>query len=215
MAIDLSRQGIVKLLRRYDIPVVEEAVVKNPNEGARFAGKVGYPVVLKIVSKDIIHKMDKGCVKTNIMNERELRSAYAHIMKNAGKARVEGMLVQRMVKQGIELIIGGRKDGQFGPLVLFGLGGIFVEILRDVSIRVCPITKDEAREMIGEIKGSQLLKGARGTVPVDTEKLAGLLVNVSRMLYENQGICELDLNPVIAYKDGYLAVDVRVIRCET
>ncbi|VVC72102.1 Acetate--CoA ligase [ADP-forming] I [uncultured archaeon] len=135
-------------------------------------------------------------------------------MRNAGKARVQGMLVQKMVKQGIELIIGGRRDPQFGPIVMFGLGGIFVEILRDVSIRVCPVTRAEADEMIDEIKGSPLLHGARGTVPVDTGKLARMLVNVSKMLYENREICEFDLNPVIADAKGVLAVDVRVVSCK-
>jgi acyl-CoA synthetase (NDP forming) len=121
------------------------------------------------------------------------------------------MRVQKMVKQGIELIVGGRNDPQFGQLILFGLGGIFVEVLKDVSIRVCPIAMDEAREMISEIRGSPLLHGARGSAPVDTEKLAHLLVNVSRMLYENDEIAELDLNPVIAYGNGFLAVDVRMV----
>lgn len=213
MATDFTRQGIAKLLKKYGVRTVDEMIAGSPDEAARFAKKIGYPVVLKIVSREIIHKTDQGCVKINIVNEHELRAAYSHIMKNAGKAKVQGMLVQKMVKQGIELIVGGRKDPQFGPIILFGLGGIFVEILKDVSIRVCPVTREEAEEMIGEIKGSPLLHGARGTEHVDTEKIARLLVNVSRMLYENQEICELDLNPIIAYKDGYLAVDVRVIRC--
>lgn len=214
LPLDLSREGIAQLLKKYDVRVVEESIAKSPDEAVAIAEKIGYPVVLKIVSDEIIHKTDRGCVKTNIMNKQELRTAYEQIMKNAGNAKVEGMLVQRMVKEGIELIVGGRKDPQFGPLILFGLGGIFVEILRDVSIRVCPIKMSDAEEMIDEIKGSPLLKGARGTAPVDRKKLAELLVNVSRMLYENEEICELDLNPIIAYKDGYLAVDVRVIRCE-
>jgi len=213
LATDFTRQGIAKLLKKYGVRTVDEMIAGSPDEAARFAKKIGYPVVLKIVSREIIHKTDQGCVKINIVNEHELRAAYSHIMKNAGKAKVQGMLVQKMVKQGIELIVGGRKDPQFGPIILFGLGGIFVEILKDVSIRVCPVTREEAEEMIGEIKGSPLLHGARGTEHVDTEKIARLLVNVSRMLYENQEICELDLNPIIAYKDGYLAVDVRVIRC--
>lgn len=212
---DFSREGILRLLARYGVRVVEESVARSPEEAARVAAKIGYPVVLKVVSDEITHKTDRGCVKVNIVNERDLRSAYAQIMHNAGNAKVKGMLVQKMVRKGLELIVGGKKDEQFGPLILFGLGGIFVEVLKDVSVRVCPVSMEEAREMIGEIGGSPLLKGARGTIPVDTEKLARLLVNVSRMLYENQEICELDLNPVIAYENGYLAVDVRVIKCAT
>ncbi len=215
MAADFSREGMTKLLGKYGIRVAEEGIARSPKEAAAFARKFGYPVVLKIVSDEIIHKSDAGCVKTNIVNEHDLLSAYAVIMRNAGKARVQGMLVQKMARKGLELIVGGKKDPQFGPLILFGIGGIFVEVFRDVSLRVCPITKADALEMMDEIKGAPLLKGVRGTVPVDREKLAQLLVSVSKMLYENQGICELDLNPVIAYADGYLTVDVRVIRCAT
>jgi len=214
MAVDFSREGIARLLGSYGVRVAEEATVKTVEEAAAAAGKLGYPVVLKIVSDEILHKSDRGCVKTNIVNEHDLRADYATIMRNAGGARVQGVLVQKMARRGLELIVGGKKDAQFGPLVLFGLGGIFVEVFRDVSIRVCPIAKEDAYEMMDELKGAPLLKGARGTVPVDRERLAHLLVAVSKMLYENQEVCELDLNPVIAYADGYLAVDVRVIRCE-
>ncbi len=215
MPLDFSREGISKLLAKHGVRIAQESVARSPDEAAGIAEKIGYPVVLKVVSDEILHKTDCGCVKVNLVSEHDLRSAYTQIMHNAGSAKVKGMLVQKMVKKGIELIVGGKKDEQFGQLILFGLGGIFVEVLKDVSVRVCPITIDEAREMIGEINGSPLLKGARGTVPVDTEKLAHLLVNVSKMLDENQEICELDLNPIIAYEDGYLAVDVRVIRCVT
>ena len=215
MPLDFSRAGVSRLLAKYGVRMAEESVAHSPGEAAGFAAKIGYPVVLKVVSDEIIHKTDRGCVKTNLVNERDLRTAYAQIVRNAAGAKVKGMLVQKMAKRGLELIVGGKKDEQFGQLILFGLGGIFVEVLKDVSVRVCPVTLAEAHEMIGEIKGSPLLHGARGTIPVDTDKLAHLLVNVSRMLYENKGICELDLNPIIAYEDGYLAVDVRVIKCVT
>lgn len=212
---DLSREGVSKLLAKHGVRLVQESAARSPDEAARIAAKIGYPVVLKVISDEILHKTDRGCIKVNIVNEHDLRTAYAQIMHNAGNAKVKGMLVQKMVKQGIELIVGGKKDEQFGQLILFGLGGIFVEVLKDVSVRVCPITIGEAHEMIDEIKGSPLLHGARGTIPVDTGKLAQLLVNVSKMLDENPEICELDLNPIIAYGDGYLAVDVRVIKCVT
>jgi len=211
----VGHADITKLLKEYGIRVAEEHVAKSEAEAASAAKKLGYPVVLKIVSKDILHKSDSGCVKVDLKNEQELKAAYKQITKNAGKARVDGMLVQKMAKKGLELIVGGKQDPQFGPLVLFGLGGIFVEVLKDVSIRVCPIEKHEALEMLDGIKGAPLLKGARGTAPVDKEMLAGLLVNTSKMLYENQWIAELDLNPVIAYADGYLAVDVRAIQVKS
>ena len=215
MGDDFSREGISALLSRYGVHLAKEEVARSPDGAAEAAKRIGYPVVLKVISSEIIHKSDSGCVKTNIVGEHDLRSAYGTIMKNAGKAKVDGILVQKMAKKGLELIVGGKKDAQFGPLVLFGLGGIYVEVFKDVSIRVCPITKAEAHEMMDEIKGAPLLKGVRGTVPVDREKLAHLIMSVSKMLYENQGICELDLNPIIAYADGCLAVDVRVVKCET
>jgi len=206
-----TREKVAELLRKHGVSVAKEGIANSEDEAVSVAGKIGYPIALKIISSEIIHKTDRGCVKINLMNERELRLAYKQIMQNAGSAKIEGMLVQRMIKQGIELIVGGRKDAQFGQLILFGLGGIFVEILKDVSIRVCPVTKDEAREMINEIKGSALLKGARGTEHVDTEKLASMIVGVSKVLSENEDILELDLNPVIASASGYEVVDIRVI----
>lgn len=213
MALDFSRAGLVRLLKHYGVRVVDEFVATSPEQAVKQARKLGFPVVLKVISDDIIHKTERGCVKLNLVNEQEVRTAYSQIMRNAGRARVEGVLVQKMVRPGTELIVGGKKDEQFGPLLLFGLGGIYVEIFRDVSIRVCPVTKAEAREMMGEIGGAAILKGARGLPSVDEKRLTELLVSISRLLYENQEICELDLNPVIAYEDGYLAVDVRAVRC--
>lgn len=197
----------VALIKKYDIDFAEGSVVRSVDEALKAAE---YPVALKIMSDEISHKSDKGCVKLNVKDEDSLKKAYSEIMSNAGSAKVEGVLVQRMAKPGLELIVGGRRDEQFGPVVLFGLGGIFVEVFKDFSLRVCPIDRNDALEMIGEMKAYPLLTGARGTKPVDIEAITDLLQKASKLLYENKQIDEMDLNPVIAYENGYCAVDVRV-----
>ena len=197
----------VALIKKYDIDFAEGSVVRSVDEALKAAE---YPVALKIMSDEISHKSDKGCVKLNVKDEDSLKKAYSEIMSNAGSAKVEGVLVQRMAKPGLELIVGGRRDEQFGPVVLFGLGGIFVEVFKDFSLRVCPIDRNDALEMISEMKAYPLLTGARGTKPVDIEAIADLLQKASKLLYENKHINEMDLNPVMAYEKGYCAVDVRV-----
>ena len=198
----------VALIKKYDIDFAEGSVVRSVDEALKAAE---YPVALKIMSDEISHKSDKGCVKLNVKDEDSLKKAYSEIMSNAGSAKVEGVLVQRMAKPGLELIVGGRRDEQFGPVVLFGLGGIFVEVFKDFSLRVCPIDRNDALEMISEMKAYPLLTGARGTKPVDIEAIADLLQKASKLLYENKHINEMDLNPVIAYEKGYCAVDLRVL----
>jgi len=198
----------VALIKKYDIDFTEGSVVRSVDEALKAAE---YPVALKIMSDEISHKSDKGCVKLNVKDEDSLKKAYSEIMSNAGSAKVEGVLVQRMAKPGLELIVGGRRDEQFGPVVLFGLGGIFVEVFKDFSLRVCPIDRNDALEMISEMKAYPLLTGARGTKPVDIEAIADLLQKASKLLYENKHINEMDLNPVIAYEKGYCAVDLRVL----
>ena len=198
----------VALIKKYDIDFAEGSVVRSVDEALKAAE---YPVALKIMSDEISHKSDKGCVKLNVKDEDSLKKAYSEIMSNAGSAKVEGVLVQRMAKPGLELIVGGRRDEQFGPVVLFGLGGIFVEVFKDFSLRVCPIDRNDALEMISEMKAYPLLTGARGTKPVDIEAIADLLQKTSKLLYENKQINEMDLNPVIAYEKGYCAVDLRVL----
>ncbi|QLJ52301.1 MAG: ATP-grasp domain protein [Candidatus Fermentimicrarchaeum limneticum] len=198
----------VALIKKYDIDFAEGSIVRSVDEALKAAE---YPVALKIMSDEISHKSDKGCVKLNVKDEDSLRKAYSEIMSNVGSAKVDGVLVQRMAKPGLELIVGGRRDKQFGPVVLFGLGGIFVEVFKDFSLRVCPIDRNDALEMISEMKAYQLLTGARGTKPVDIEAIVDLLQKASKLLYENKQINEMDLNPVIAYEKGYCAVDVRVL----
>ncbi|MCX6776552.1 MAG: acetate--CoA ligase family protein [Candidatus Micrarchaeota archaeon] len=201
-------QEAVALLKRYDINFVEGSVVRTVDEALKVAK---YPVVLKVVSDEILHKSDQGCVKLNVKDADSLRKAYLEIMSNAGNAKVDGVLVQSMAKPGLEMIVGGRRDEQFGPVILFGLGGIFVEVFKDFSLRVCPIGRDDALEMITELKAYPLFKGVRGSKPADIEAIADVLQKVSKLLYENEQINEMDINPAIVYGKGYCAVDIRVL----
>jgi acetyl-CoA synthetase (ADP-forming) len=204
-----------EVIKAYGIPVTKYKVAKSPEEAAKFAQEVGFPVVLKIVSRDVVHKSDAGGVKVNIKNGEEVKKAYGDIEKNVKKAvgnyKFEGILVQEFAPEGREIIVGMTKDPQFGPALAFGLGGIFVEVLKDVSFRVAPITKYDAEEMIQEIKGYPILKGVRGQKPVDFEAIVNILLNVSKLVMEHPEISEMDLNPIITYPDGAKTVDARII----
>jgi acyl-CoA synthetase (NDP forming) len=204
-----------KLLKEAGIPVVETRLAGTITEAIKIGKEMGYPVALKIVSPDVLHKSDSGGVKLNVQNSTQARNAFREIMssvkKSYPKARIEGIAVQKMARPGIEVIIGMSKDAQFGPVLMFGLGGIMVEILKDVSFRVVPLTLKDAREMITEIKGYPVLEGYRGQEPADIHYLENLLVKVSEFVEKNPDIKELDLNPIFAYQDGAVAVDARVI----
>jgi len=199
----------------YGIPVTKFKVSKNEAEAVKFAEEIGYPVVLKIVSPDIIHKSDVGGVIVGLKNAQEVRNAYKQILKNVkkhkAKAKIVGILVQEMAPSSTEVIVGAIKDPQFGPAVMFGLGGIFVEVLKDVTFRVAPITVDEARKMITEVKAYPLLKGYRNQPPADIEAIVQILLNTSRLVMEHQEIKELDLNPIMVYEKGAKTVDARII----
>jgi len=198
-----------RLLKKYHIKTPDSAIARKPEEAARLASKIGYPVVLKIISPDIVHKTEKKGVVIGIKDGSQAMKAFDEIRKNAGKARFRGVLVQRQA-EGREVIIGGKRDQQFGAIVLFGLGGIFVEIMKDISLRIAPIDKKEALAMIKEIKGYPILAGARGQKPVNIDKLAEMIASVSKMLAENK-IQELDLNPVFVNEKDCFPVDVRMI----
>jgi len=199
----------------YGIPITKFKLAKNEAEAVKFAEEIGYPVVLKIVSPDIIHKSDVGGVIVNVKDANDVQNAYKQIMDNAKRhkpnAKIVGMLVQEMAPQSTEVIIGATKDPQFGPTLMFGLGGIFVEILKDVTFRIAPITEDEAREMITAVKAYPLLKGYRNTPPADIEAIVKILLNTSRLIMKHQEIKELDLNPIMVYEKGAKTVDARII----
>ena len=200
---------------KYGIPVTKFKVARNEAEAVKFAREIGYPVVLKIVSPDIIHKSDVGGVIVGLKTAKDVRNAYKQILENVKKheanAKIVGVLVQEMAPSSTEVIVGAVKDPQFGPALMFGLGGIFVEVLKDVTFRVAPITVDEAREMITEVKAYPLLKGYRNMPPADIEAIVEILLNASRLVMEHQEIKELDLNPIMVYEKGAKTVDARII----
>ena len=200
-----------KLLKAYGIPVTREIVAGSPDEAVRAAQTLGYPVVLKIESPDTLHKTEAGGVKLNLTGEIEVRQAFEEIVSRARacypSARIDGVLVQEMLSPGLEVIIGIKRDPVFGPVVLFGLGGILVEVLKDVAVRAAPLSERDAREMLAEIRGSALLDGVRGQRPRDKGALVGILMKVSRLAAElSDQVEELDINPLIVYEEGAGAV---------
>jgi acetyl-CoA synthetase (ADP-forming) len=204
-----------ELLGKAGIPVVESVLVHSKVEASATAEKLGYPVVMKIVSPEVLHKTDIGGVILGIKNKSQVASAYRRLVSLTSSLTsnytATGIAVQKMAPPGTEVIIGMSKDPQFGPVIMFGLGGILVELLKDVSFRIVPLTSKDAGEMIREVKGFPLLNGFRGRPGVDIHVLEDILLKVSRFAEETPEIKELDLNPVIAYPDGAIAVDARII----
>ncbi|MFH0769715.1 MAG: acetate--CoA ligase family protein [Chloroflexota bacterium] len=203
------------LLKRAGISVVDTELATSQEEAISISKRLGFPVVLKIASPDVVHKSDAGGVKLGLKTSRQVGKAYSDIMtaikQKYPKAKLLGVSVQKMARPGVEVIIGMSKDAQFGPVLMFGLGGILVEILKDVSFRIVPLTKRDAREMVREIKGYPVLEGYRGQEPVDVANLEEMILKVSSFVEQNPQVKELDLNPVFAYSDGAVAVDARII----
>lgn len=212
---NLFEQEAWALFRAYGIPTPRCSLAATAEEAAAAARAIGYPVVLKIVSRDILHKSEAGGVKVNLGDEPAVRAAFFEIMENAKQykpeARIEGILVCEMLKPGVECIIGMTRDASFGPTLMFGLGGIFVEVLHDVSFRVLPLQEEDAEQMIREIKGFKLLEGIRGEKPKDVGALKELLMKTARMIEENPEIVELDINPCFVYEQGAMPADARVM----
>ena len=202
------------VLENYKIPIPKWKVVKSAKEAGEFAEKIGYPVSLKIVSKDIVHKTDVGGVFVFLDNKKSVEDSFNQIMKNvknhAPKAKIEGVIESRMIDQSHPVIVGGTKDSIFGPTIMFGHGDVFVELLDDVSFRVLPIDKKEAEEMMKETKIYQILKGYRGH-PVDHNAVVDILLKTAKLLEQNPEIKELDMNPIFVLKKGAYAVDARII----
>ena len=204
-----------KLYEIHGAPVPRDCLVQSADEAVQCALELGTDVVLKIVSPDILHKSDAGGVRLKLKTEKDIRAAYREVMKNSkkydAKAEIRGVLVSPMADEGVEVIIGTKFDDQFGPVIMYGLGGIMVEILRDVSFRVLPISPTEARKMIEETKSYPILSGARGTPALDKKALQRLLVLCSDIVESYPQIQEMDLNPVIVYEKGVSIVDARII----
>jgi acetyl-CoA synthetase (ADP-forming) len=203
------------ICKEYGIPVTKFELAENERQAVEFAEEIGYPIVLKIVSPDIIHKSDVGGVLVGLKDAKAVRDGYGEVLRNVKKhnpqANIVGVLVQEMAPPSTEVIVGAIKDPQFGPTIMFGLGGVFVEVLKDVTFRVAPITEDEAYEMITEVKAYPLLKGYRNTPPADIKAITRILQSTSKLVMDHQEIIELDLNPIMVYKDGAKTVDARMI----
>ncbi|MDW7726516.1 MAG: acetate--CoA ligase family protein [Candidatus Methanoperedens sp.] len=209
----LTENETKKLLAGYGIPVTRGNIATNADEALDIALSIGFPVAMKISSPDITHKTDVGGVLLDV-GQDDIRTKYDELVSNirasVPEARIEGVLVQQMAQQGREVIIGLKKDAQFGHALMFGLGGIFVEVYRDVSFRIVPIDRNDGLRMISEIKGYPILKGIRGRKPADINAIADVLVSVSEMAVK-ENITELDINPLIVGERGAIAVDARAI----
>jgi acetyl coenzyme A synthetase (ADP forming)-like protein len=199
----------------YGIAVPQEGVVTSAQEARTLASSMGFPVVMKIVSPDILHKTEAGGVIVGVKNADDAAKAYETILTNAkaykANANILGVQVQQMLKGGQEVIIGAVTDNSFGKLVAFGLGGVLVEVLKDITFRLAPASKEDALSMLDGIQAAEMLKGVRGSDPVDRESLANLIVRVSQLVSDFPEISEMDLNPVFATKDGAIAADVRIV----
>jgi acyl-CoA synthetase (NDP forming) len=204
-----------QILQDIGIATALGQLVTSEDAAARVAAEIGFPVVLKVSSYDIVHKSDVGGVALQLHNAVEVRQAYQRIERDvaakAPGAKIEGVTVQPMARPGVEVIIGMSKDPTFGPVLMFGLGGVLVEILQDVAFRIVPLSPRDAEDILHDIKGLPLLQGYRGTPPANLQALSAMLLTLSDFVAETPAIKEIDLNPVYAYPDSALAVDARMI----
>jgi acetyltransferase len=206
-------------LTAYGLQIPRSELAQTADQAISMARQIGYPVVLKIASPDILHKTDVGGVKVGLQNAEDVRDAFELMTYRAQRylpeARLWGCLVQRMVPPGgLEVLIGMKRDPQFGPLVTFGLGGIYVETLKDVTFRIAPFSPQEASDMLDEIRARALLDGVRGQPPVDKAALVDALLRVGQLAQDFPAIAELDINPLVVYPEGAIAVDMRLVLTE-
>ena len=205
-----------KILKQAGISVIETKLAKTQKEAVSLSQKMGFPVALKITSPDVIHKSDSGGVKLSINSVAEVKKAYDEILKKVRKqypdAIIHGVSVQKMALAGTEVIVGSSKDPQFGPVIMFGLGGIYVNFLRDVAFRLAPLSRQGAKEMVEETKAYTLLRGIRGEASSDIDSLIDVLLRVSKLVADFPEINELDINPLFVYEEGKgcLALDVKM-----
>lgn len=204
----LNFKDTKKLLSEYKIPLPKNKLAQSKNDAFSYANKIGYPVVLKSVSTKILHRTELGAVITDIENKEKLSEAYENMLE-IEKIKEGEILIQEQLR-GREIMIGAKNDPNFGPVILFGLGGIFVEVYEDISFRLAPIKSEEAKIMMEEIKGKEILKDFRGKQPTDFATLENILVKTSQLIQEEK-IEELDFNPVIANPDGAWVVDTKII----
>ncbi|MBI4330597.1 MAG: acetate--CoA ligase family protein [Chloroflexi bacterium] len=204
-----------ELVKQAGVNVVDTRLATDRETAVNLSRELRYPVALKVVSPDVVHKSDIGGVRLGLKSSAQVRKAYDEIMAAVSArspgARVWGVSVQKMAHPGIEVIVGMSKDPQFGPVLMFGLGGILVEVLKDVSFRIVPLRRRDAEEMVREIKAYPVLEGFRGREPGDIGFLVDTLLKVSTFVEKNPQIKELDLNPIIVYREGGVAVDARIV----
>lgn len=203
------------LLKQAGISIIDTKLATSKRDAIALSQHLGFPVVLKIVSPDIIHKSDAGGVKLDLRTVTQVSKAYDDILKTIrssyAKAKIHGISIQKMARPGVEIIIGMSKDSQFGPVLMFGLGGVFVEVLKDVSFRIIPLTNRDAHTMIRDIKGFPILNGYRGQEPVNVKNLEDTLLKASHFIEKHPMVKELDINPVFAYSNSAIAADARII----
>ncbi len=209
---ELLKKGLYfEVVREYGIPVPPYGIARSAEEALKIADRIGYPVAMKVVSPKIIHKTDVGCVKLNVKRSDVVKTFYEILKRAEEFGDVEGVMVQKMMPTGKEVIVGMKRDPSFGPLVMFGMGGIYVEVFRDVSFRIAPISKEDAEEMVREVKAYKILQGVRGERPSDVNAVIDVILRVSQMVTDLEEILELDINPIFVYEKGCCAVDVKVI----
>ena len=211
----LMENEAAQVCRSYMVPLPASGYARDKDQAITIAEAVGYPVVMKVVSPHVIHKSDAGGVQVGIQAEEELLGAWdaisASVMSYNSNAEIRGQFIAEMAGEGVETIVGFKRDETFGPVVMFGLGGIFVELYKDVSFRLCPLADADVEAMINEVKGHKLLQGFRGMPTVDVEALKQIILTVSSMGMDNPEISSIDLNPVRVNKEGALALDTRII----
>ncbi len=212
---NLPQDDALTILNAYGLPVIKTETASSKPEAIASAKRIGYPVAMKIISPDVVHKIDIGGVKLDLNGDKETSEAYDEILKNVKahfpNARIEGVLLQEYITGGTETIIGIHRDPKFGPLLMFGLGGIYVEAYRDVSFRLAPIRELSADNMITQIRGSKILQGFRGQPPADTKAIAECIERLSQLSIELPDVAELDVNPLVAFASGCKALDARII----
>lgn len=204
-----------EVLRLAGFPVPASRVVKDVSAAIEAAGELGFPVAMKLVSPDILHKSDAGGVFLNLGSEREIEEKWSDIILGVADdyptALIEGMLIEKMAPKGAEVIVGAVRDEQFGPAVMFGTGGIAVELMKDVSFRLAPVTREEAFEMMGEVKGFPILTGYRGQTVKDLGAIADALIKIGEIMARVDGIRELEINPLIVHERGAVVADARAV----
>jgi acetyl-CoA synthetase (ADP-forming) len=218
--LSLGRKVLVEpeakeLLRLASFPVPKSRVVKDVTAALEAAREIGFPVALKLVSPDIIHKSDAGGVFLNIMNEKEIEEQWSSVILGVADdyptALIEGFLIEEMAPRGAEVIVGAIRDEQFGPAVMFGIGGVTVELMKDVSFRLAPITREEAFEMMGEVKGFPILTGYRGQTIKDLGAIADALIKLGDIMGRVDGLKEFEINPLIVHERGAVVADARAV----